>query len=322
MLKHLQNQDAKDKKMEDIFRKMVYSNDFMTLIMYPELEKRRIFVHDAFQIAKMKDNTELKIAILTDPHMYIEKNDIEQLLFTKDDDMIDLVLRWPVQLHITNTGYRLVKIKEGQVNINQQTDMQLNDFVMIMVNNKRKKLYSASEIIFPHSKVVSFIERHKEFLKPAQVIKVLIMRRQFRLSLYLIIKNNVAFDIEFLTMAIEVNNWEVAFFLMSRYETQILQQAPKVVPAIVASFQKTPKFLKAKLHMAKKLLPKFTFDGFKSLVNNIRQKINETSLENNMFSHSPNPILSMCLTFEVLKCVARRSFSLSYDCIQLNGRLK
>lgn len=37
--------------------------------------------------------------------------------------MIDLILRHPVQLHITNTGYRLVKIKEGQVNIKQQTDM-------------------------------------------------------------------------------------------------------------------------------------------------------------------------------------------------------
>jgi len=34
--------------MEDIFKKMIYSTDFMTLIMYPELEKRRVFVHDAY----------------------------------------------------------------------------------------------------------------------------------------------------------------------------------------------------------------------------------------------------------------------------------
>lgn len=45
--------------------------------MYPDLEKRRLFVHDAFQIAKMTENLELKIAILIDPHMYIEKTDIE-----------------------------------------------------------------------------------------------------------------------------------------------------------------------------------------------------------------------------------------------------
>ena len=61
----------------------------------------------------MSENVELKIAILIDPHMYIEKNDIELLLFTEDHLMIDLVLRRPVQLHITNTGYRLVKIKQG-----------------------------------------------------------------------------------------------------------------------------------------------------------------------------------------------------------------
>ena len=81
--------------------------------MYPDLQKRRSFVHDAFQIAKMSENVELKIAILIDPHMYIEKNDIELMLFTEDHLMIDLVLRRPVQLHITNTGYRLVKIKQG-----------------------------------------------------------------------------------------------------------------------------------------------------------------------------------------------------------------
>lgn len=242
----------------------------MTLIMYPELEKRRIFVHNTFQIAKMTENLELKIAVLIDPHMYIEKNDIEQLLLTKDDDMVDLVLRHPVQLHITNTGYRLVKIKEGQVSIKQQTDMQLNDFVMILVNNKRKKPYAASEIIFPHNSVVKFIERHNEFLKASQVIKVLIMKRQFRLSVYYMIQKKVSFDIEFLTMAVEANNWEVVFFILSRFETQILKQGNKAMYTIVSCFQKTPKYLKAKLHLTRKLLSRFNFDGYKILVNNIR----------------------------------------------------
>ena len=77
MSKILKNKDPKLKKMEDIFMRMLYKNDFMTLIMYPDLEKRRLFVHDAFQIAKMTENLELKIAILIDPHMYIEKTDIE-----------------------------------------------------------------------------------------------------------------------------------------------------------------------------------------------------------------------------------------------------
>ena len=74
--------------------------------------------------------------------------------------------------------------------------------------------------------------------------------------------------------------------------------------------------------LTKLLLGKFNFDGYKILVNNIRQKIQETSLENNLFSHSPNPLMTMCLTYEVLKSVAKRCFSLSYDCIQLNNQLK
>lgn len=119
-------------------------------------------------------------------------------------------------------------------------------------------------------------------------------------------------------MAIEADNWEVCFYLLNRFETQITSQSSKVVPVIVASFSQTSKFLKAKLHLSKKLISKFNFVEFKTLVNNIRQKIEETSLENNIFSHSPNPLLSMCLTYEVLQIIMKRSFSLSYDCNQLN----
>lgn len=123
-------------------------------------------------------------------------------------------------------------------------------------------------------------------------------------------------------MAIEANNWEVVFFLVSRYEQMIMKQVHKGMNTIVQCFQKTPKYMKAKLYLTKMLLGKFNFDGYKILVNNIRQKIQETSLENNLFSHSPNPLLTMCLTYEVLKSVAKRCFSLSYDCIQLNNQLK
>ena len=144
--------------------------------------------------------------------------------------------------------------------------MQLIDFVLNLITNKRKVPYSRSEVVFPHSKVVSFIEHHKAFLKPNQVIKVVIMKEQFRLSIYFMITNNVSFEIDFLTMAIEVNNWAVAFFFMSRYETQIKKEAHKAVKTIVQCFQKTPKYLKAKLFMARKLLKLFNFEGYKILM--------------------------------------------------------
>lgn len=48
--------------------------------------------------------------------MFIEKRDIDLLIFSDDHDMIDLTLRHPVDMYITNAGYRLIKIKEGQIN--------------------------------------------------------------------------------------------------------------------------------------------------------------------------------------------------------------
>ena len=54
--------------MTTIFRRISLDYDFMSLIMYPELKKRKEFVHDNWVIAKMTENTELKIAISNDPY--------------------------------------------------------------------------------------------------------------------------------------------------------------------------------------------------------------------------------------------------------------
>ena len=46
---------------------MILEYDFMSLVMYNELKKRREFVHDAWVIAKLTENGELKLAISNDP---------------------------------------------------------------------------------------------------------------------------------------------------------------------------------------------------------------------------------------------------------------
>ena len=105
--------------MEATFKRMV-SNDFMTLVMYPDLKKRRDFVHDAWVVAKLCENTELKIAVCMDPFFYITRDDILLLLHTTDNNMINMMLANEVMLHIAeDASYKMVKIKDGQVNQNQ-----------------------------------------------------------------------------------------------------------------------------------------------------------------------------------------------------------
>jgi hypothetical protein len=105
--------------MEATFKRMMLDYDFMSVVMYPELKKRREFVHDAWLIAKLTENTELKIAISNDPYFYISRDDILQLLKTKDDKMIEHMLQHEIMLHIKeNVSYKLVKIKGAQVNHN------------------------------------------------------------------------------------------------------------------------------------------------------------------------------------------------------------
>ena len=114
--------DAEQTFMEATFKRMMLEYDFMSVVMYPELKKRREFVHDAWLIAKLTENAELKVAISNDPYFYISRDDILQLVKTKDDQMIEHMFKNEIMLHIReNVSYKLVKIKGAQVNHNQQT---------------------------------------------------------------------------------------------------------------------------------------------------------------------------------------------------------
>lgn len=98
--------------MDATFNRMLNEYDFMSVVMYPELKKRREFVHDAWMIAKLTENMELKIAISNDPYFYITRDDMLQLLKTKDDQMIQHMLKHEIILHIReDVSYKLVKIK-------------------------------------------------------------------------------------------------------------------------------------------------------------------------------------------------------------------
>ena len=178
------SEDPEQVVMEDTFKRIITSYDFMSVVMYPELKKRREFVHDCWTIAKGAENTELKVAISNDPYFYITRHDILQLLKTKDDQMIKHMLKHEIMLNIReDVGYRLVKIKGAQVNHYQQTVVQLVDFISVLVTNKRLDQFAMGDVIFNHLHIVEFLQTHSEFLNTTQAIKVFIMSRKFRLSL-------------------------------------------------------------------------------------------------------------------------------------------
>lgn len=112
--KQINSQDTEQAFMGTTFNRMINEYDFMSLVMYPELVKRREFVHDAWLIGKLTENFELKLAISNDPYFYITRDDILQLLKTKDDQMIQHMLKNEIMLHIKeDMSYKLVKIKGG-----------------------------------------------------------------------------------------------------------------------------------------------------------------------------------------------------------------
>ena len=170
-----------------------------------------------------------------------------------------------------------------------------------MVLHKRQDVFDCnSQSLFDHRHVCKFLERHKKFLNPEETIKVFIMQRKFRLAIQYLIETGEHFVIDYFTMALESNAYDIAFYLYSNYEEDINSEYQKSIHSLVQSYWVSNKLLKAKLHMTKTLLPIFTFNGAKQFIRVLEVKIYESSLENNLFSHSSNPLLCMCLLYEFL----------------------
>jgi hypothetical protein len=87
---------------------------------------------------------------------------------------------------------------------------------------------------------------------------------------------------------------------LRKYEDKITIEYQKALDAHIKSYQANNKFIKAKLQMSMKLLTIFNFNYAKVLVESIIRIINDGSLEGNMFSNSSNPLLMMCLVYELL----------------------
>lgn len=198
------------------------------------------------------------------------------------------------------------------------------DFISVMVEFKRADKFSDGEVQFPHNDIVEFCKVHFKFFLPRECIKVFILNRKFRLALQFLTDPEVpiTFDLDFFTFAIEADAYDICFYLRYRFEDQIFANAQKAIEAHVQSYQNTARFLKAKLHLSKSLLPIFNFSSVKKFLSEMQYKIFDPTLENNMFSHSGNPIITMVLLYELLSLIAKKFFSLSYTCRQLMDQVK
>ena len=67
-------------QFDKMFFKIIKTYDFMSVVMYPDLENRRNFVHECFVIALERKNEELKMALSRDPYFYIKRKELLILL--------------------------------------------------------------------------------------------------------------------------------------------------------------------------------------------------------------------------------------------------
>jgi len=153
-----------------------------------------------------------------------------------------------------------------------------------------------------------------EYVIPEEVIKILILARKFRLSIQFLQISKAPFVIEYFTNAVEANAYDIAFYLVKVYEDEIFSNYHKAINSHVKSYQLNKRFLKSKLHMSKMLLPIFNFNSAKVFLEILQFSLNDLSIEGNIFSHSANPLLVMCLLYELLGNMIKKFYSLKNAC--------
>jgi len=78
-------------------------------------------------------------------------------------------------------------------------------------------------------------------------------------------------------------------------------------------------YLKSKLHMTKMMMNIFNFNSAKIFLEIMETQINEASVEGNLFASSSNPLLNMCLLYEILQTITKKFYSLNNQCRVLMG---
>ena len=80
-------------------------------------------------------------------------------------------------------------------------------------------------------------------------------------------------------------------------------------------------FLKSKLHMSKLLIGVFNFNSAKDFLAILERNLSDNSVDGNIFAHSNNPLLLMCLMWELLGIMIKKFYSLKNICTTMQGQI-
>lgn len=187
------------KVLNQLFLALIHQYEFLNIVMYEDLLKRREFVHDCWVLAQLSMSFELMQAISADQYFYLTRDDLLELLINDRSEVINHLLRSNVKTKlIEDEGYYLVQIKETQVNMSQLTPLMLLDFISVMLQFKRFDNFDMeSKMQFDNGQILKFMKTHSAFLVPEQVIRICILYKRFRLTIAVINNFNINFEISF-----------------------------------------------------------------------------------------------------------------------------
>lgn len=88
----------KQDQASELFKWIIFNYDFIVLVMYQEMSKRRDFVQECWKMASLCGNTDLMLAISKDAQFFVTYSDILSLCILNETNIISQLLNNKTQL--------------------------------------------------------------------------------------------------------------------------------------------------------------------------------------------------------------------------------
>ena len=124
-----------------------------------------------------------------------------------------------------------------------------------------------------------------------------------------------------MTNAIDANAYDIGFYLVKIYEDEIIANSNSIIYSHVKSYQRNKCFLKSKLHMSKMLITIFNFNSAKDFLAILEDNLSDIAVDTFLFCHSNNPLLLMCLMYELLQMMIKKLYSLKNKCTTMMDKI-
>ena len=228
-----------------------------------------------------------------DPYFELEHEDLMSISKMQCEDLIDVIIeKKSIQVrrrarvnYARNIIERLTDIKASK------SSVRYIDFISAKIDEE-----------LPTDVILETAEKITDPAEKEAVLCLFIVRKAYKLFKYyyrFLSRRGIEFNIHYINMAIEYDAFDILAVLKKTYPEEFERNQMHFIPSLIKTFDNSCGFLQQKIEILRTLIKFMTFFQAQSLLQTVKNKIEEEEPESNLLLYSPNLILDCCLLHEL-----------------------